>query len=140
MEDIDGRSVVHKWSAHPKNVGLARAELRSVLESWWLSFLGDSATLVLSELMTRVVWSYTGRSGQIETRFVRVRGGVRIEVRSPLPDDVRKTGRGDLWGPGLLLVAGLSDRWGLADRGELGEVAWAALVPLRWERGGVVRG
>lgn len=122
--------VVLRWSRHPRCVGLARRELRKALSGWGLSGIEDSAVLVLSELLTDAVRHGDVRPGaEIETRYLRVRSGLRIEVfetvhesrlsmaSSPAPDR----------DPRLRLIGALADRWKTNDSFGLGASAWAEL-------------
>lgn len=120
--------VVRRWSRHPRQVGRARAELRTALASWALVPVTDTALLVLSELLTNAGRHARVSPGrEIETRFVRLPGGVRIEVHDA--SSARPAGREpaleDCDGRGLFLVAALADRWGSADRNGPGKAVWA---------------
>ncbi|MCH0539091.1 ATP-binding protein [Streptomyces sp. MUM 203J] len=121
--------VVRRWSRGPRCVGRARAELSSTLADWNLVTISDSALLVLSELLTNAVRHARVRGREIETRFVRLAQGVRIEVHdasSVCP--VRVAPSEDLFsGRGLLIVDALSGRWGVSDRRGPGKAVWAEL-------------
>ncbi|WP_405985768.1 ATP-binding protein [Streptomyces sp. NBC_00872] len=124
-------SIVLRWSGHPRCVALARLELRKALADWGLSVLEDSATLILSELLTNAgVHAKVTPEQTIETRYFRSSGALRIEVHDgseacPLPrvpDPEAVNGRG------LFLVDALADAWGVAERtGRPGKVIWADL-------------
>ncbi|MFF8600687.1 ATP-binding protein [Streptomyces sp. NPDC015232] len=112
---------------------LARRRLLGALEEWGLTEAAEAAALVLSELLTNAVRHGRVRGREIETRFVRLPGGLRIEVhdaseRRPmmaLPQDGAEGG----WG--LPLVEVLAARWGVCDRpapGSVGKLVWAELV------------
>ncbi|AEW95815.1 hypothetical protein SCATT_34440 [Streptantibioticus cattleyicolor NRRL 8057 = DSM 46488] len=84
--------------------------------------------MVLSELLTNAVRHARVSPGrEIETRFVRVGDGVRIEVHDA--DDrwpvAREMGADAPGGRGLLLVAALADVWDVAPREGVGKVVWA---------------
>ncbi|GAA2956923.1 ATP-binding protein [Streptomyces enissocaesilis] len=72
---------------------------------------------------------YRSRSTQIETRYLRLLGGLRIEVHDgtcelpglSTPGGDRGSGRG-LW-----LVDALANRWGVGERPGLGKVVWAEI-------------
>ncbi|MEU6993219.1 ATP-binding protein [Streptomyces sp. NPDC046465] len=123
--------VVLRWPRHPRSVGRAREGLRKVLAAWELSGAEDIALLVLSELFgNAVVHGVVPRGREVETRYLRMSGGVRIEVHDaacelprpmPLPDSDACSGRG------LFLVAALAlaDRWGVTERTGPGKAVWA---------------
>ncbi|MFJ1894629.1 MULTISPECIES: ATP-binding protein [unclassified Streptomyces] len=120
--------VVRRWSRHPRQVGRARAELRTALAGWALVPVTDTALLVLSELLTNAGRHARVSPGrEIETRFVRLPDGVRIEVHDA--SSVRPVGREPALeaddGRGLFLVDALADRWGIADRNGPGKAVWA---------------
>ncbi|MFF2326572.1 MULTISPECIES: ATP-binding protein [unclassified Streptomyces] len=126
------RTVVLRWSRHPRCVSLARAELRTALADWGLSGLEESAVLVLSELLTNAGRHARVSPGrEIETRFLPVADGVRIEVHDASADapQMRDPEPGACGGRGLVLVAALADRWGYRARHGPGKVVWAELAP-----------
>lgn len=139
MSDVTNRRVVRRWSRHPRCVGIARAELLAALHSWGLDPLRDSAVLVLSELLTNAGRHARVSPGrEIETRFLLVDNGLRIEVHdsSEIPP---RAGEPDLEacdGRGLLLVAAVADAWGFGDRDGPGKVVWAELGISRLADGG----
>ncbi|MGW6743073.1 ATP-binding protein [Streptomyces sp. NPDC055025] len=129
-----GNRVVLRWSTDPRCVAYARLELRKALADWGLSVLEDSATLILSELL-----SNAGRHARvtpeqtIETRYFRSSGALRIEVHDGSPErpQPRTPDAEASDGRGLLLVEALADAWGVAERCGPGKVVWASLsVPL----------
>lgn len=134
-----GTSVVRRWSRHPRCVGLARAELLAALEGWGLVVLRDSAALVLSELLTNAGRHARVSPGrEIETRFLSVDGGLRIEVHdgSESPPQECKPDGDACEGRGLLLVSALADAWGFGERDGPGKVVWAELGLNRGADGG----
>ncbi|MGW0914566.1 ATP-binding protein [Streptomyces sp. NPDC002784] len=99
------------------HVAQARGTTAAVLRQWALpdAPAGD-AQLVVSELVTNAISHGSGAVG------LRVRYGnhqLRIEVTdgSTTPAKRRRAGANDLGGRGLLLVARLSHRWGVAGSG-----------------------
>lgn len=121
--------VVRRWTRHPASVGRARAELQKALANWCLNAVEDAALVVLSELVTNAVQHARVSPGrEIETRYLREAGGVRIEVHDA--SDERPTARvpGESGGWGLGLVDELSDRWGVDDRDGVGKSVWAVLT------------
>ncbi|WP_323188273.1 ATP-binding protein [Streptomyces sp. NBC_00249] len=109
---------------------LARAELRKALAGWGLSALEDDALVVASELVTNAVrHAAAPRDREIETRYVRLVNGVRVEVHDvnsarPVMGAADRDGDG---GRGLYLVAALADRWDVGGRVGPGKRVWAEL-------------
>ncbi|MGW3649292.1 ATP-binding protein [Streptomyces sp. NPDC000878] len=122
--------MVLRWSRHPRCVGVARRELRKVLDGWGLSSIENMAVLVLSELLTDTVRHGIARPGaEIETRYLRVRSGLRIEVSDTAhkflqltasPSDPDRSTR-------LSLLDALADRWKTNEPIELRTSAWAEI-------------
>ncbi|WP_405810215.1 ATP-binding protein [Streptomyces sp. NBC_01520] len=127
--------VVLRWSRHPRCVALARLELRKALARWGLGALEDSATLVLSELLTNAGRHARVSPGrEIETRYVPAPGGLRIEVHdaSSAPPVRRTTADDAQEGRGLTLVDALAGSWGTGGRAGPGKAVWAELtLPTR---------
>lgn len=125
-----GDAMVLRWSRHPRCVGLARGELRKALDGWELAGIQDSALLVLSELLTNAVrHAHASPGREIETRYLRTNGGVRIEVHDAAGDLPRLMAV-DLDSPsgrGLALVAALADRWDVSARVGPGKSVWVEL-------------
>ncbi|GAA1539354.1 hypothetical protein GCM10009730_55590 [Streptomyces albidochromogenes] len=124
-------AVVMRWADDPRCVGRARAALSGALTSWGLTDLEDSALVVLSELLTNAGRHARTPGQDIETRYLRTAGGLRVEVHDATrtlpvlsaPDTERESGRG------LCLVDALADRWGVRERPGLGKVVWAEMSP-----------
>ncbi|GGV80801.1 ATP-binding protein [Streptomyces gelaticus] len=128
MGEAADRTVILRWSRHPRCVSLARAELRTALAGWGFSEWEESAVLVLSELLTNAGQHARVSLGrEIETLFRPLGDGVRIEVHdaSDVVPQVRDPEPGACGGRGLLLVAALADRWGYGARHGPGKVVWA---------------
>ncbi|MFE9726512.1 ATP-binding protein [Streptomyces sp. NPDC005794] len=131
MGDVKGAEVVRRWSHDPRCVGVARAELLTTLRRWGLAPLNDAAALVLSELLTNAGrHARVPRGREIETRFLLVDDGLRIEVHdaSPVPPRKRAPDLEADGGRGLFIVAAVADSWGYGDRAGPGKVAWAELA------------
>ncbi|WP_329295970.1 ATP-binding protein [Streptomyces pseudovenezuelae] len=111
------------------HVAQARGTTAAVLRQWALPDApARDAQLVVSELVTNAISHGSGAVG------LRVRYGnhrLRIEVTdgSTTPAKPRRAGANDLGGRGLLLVARLSHRWGVADGGR----ATYAVIPTPTE-------
>ncbi|MFJ6130929.1 ATP-binding protein [Streptomyces griseoviridis] len=116
-----------------RSVPRARAALLAVLGGWEVDQeVGESAELVLSELLTNALKVPVPRGHQVGVRIARApaegllrlevsdTGGGRPEARTP---DTDETG-----GRGLLLVEALADRWGYEEHGAgIGKTVWAEL-------------
>lgn len=121
--------VVSRWSRHRRCVGLARAELRKVLAEWGLAMIEEAALLVLSELLTNAVRHARVPPGrEIETRYLREGGGLRIEVHDASEELPVLGPSGEAGGWGLLLVDRLAARWGVAERDGVGKLVWAVVT------------
>jgi anti-sigma regulatory factor (Ser/Thr protein kinase) len=132
--------------ALPTAPSLARGFATSVLESWGLSVLGDTAELIASELATNVVQAATDEDGKprydesgnlplVWLRLLSDRMHVLIEVWDNIPDAlgapaIRHAEELDESGRGLEIVDTLSDEWGWENvQGWNGKRVWALLVP-----------
>ncbi|MEX0171904.1 ATP-binding protein [Streptomyces sp. LMG1-1-1.1] len=125
-----GGTVVLRWGQGARSVPLARRELRRTLARWEWKAVEDAAALVLSELLTNAVRHGRVRGREIETRFARVSGTLRIEVhdaseRRPLMA-LPECGADGGWG--LPLVDVLASKWGVCDRRGAGKLVWAELA------------
>ncbi|MEU9999234.1 ATP-binding protein [Streptomyces sp. NPDC050848] len=130
VDPMDGETVVLRWAQGPRSVPMARRRLSGTLERWGLECVVEGASLVLSELLTNAVRHGRVPGREIETRFARLPGVLRIEVHDAsekrpmmaLPSDCAGGG----WG--LPLVDVLAAKWGVSDRSGPGKVVWAELV------------
>jgi anti-sigma regulatory factor (Ser/Thr protein kinase) len=123
---------VKRWAYEPRCVPAARHDLHRVLMAWELPSLAERAELVLSELLTNAVrYADAPDDSEIETRYERLRDGVRIEVhdvdsRKPLlqePSIDAENGRG------LTLVAAITGgSWGVSEREGVGKLVWAVVT------------
>ncbi|CAM5676272.1 hypothetical protein GCM10010329_41560 [Streptomyces spiroverticillatus] len=126
----DADTVIHHWNYRPRSVGLARAELRKTLADWGLTALEDTATLILSELLTNAQRHAHVPGRHIETRFTRLPTptGLRLEVHdaSPHHPQLRATTPPDAReGRGLPLINLLATDWGVTSRNGPGKLTWA---------------
>nr|WP_225797192.1 ATP-binding protein [Streptomyces aculeolatus] len=103
--------------------------MRKALAGWGMAGIEESAVLVVSELVTNaVVHARVPTGREIQTRFVRQDGAVRIEVHDasgvwPVPRVPDESG-----GYGLLLVQALASRWGVVERERVGKAVWAVVA------------
>lgn len=124
--------LVMRWPRSARCVGAARQELRRELEAWGLGRIAETAELVLSELFGNAVrHACPPRGRQIETRYERAFGGVRIEVHDANENwpELRKATEDEECGRGLLLVDALTgSRWGVSERDGVGKQVWAVVA------------
>ncbi|MEV0368279.1 ATP-binding protein [Streptomyces sp. NPDC050636] len=121
--------VVSRWTRHPRCVGLARAELRMLLDSWGLTVVSDAALVVLSELLTNAMrYARVSPDREIETRYFREADGVRIEVHDAARNWPQPRMPDIYGGRGLVVVAELADRWGVEVSDGNGKSVWAVVT------------
>ena len=120
------------------SVSAARRELRGALAEWGVSNLGDSAELVLSELITNAIrHASPGNTSQVLVALHLNEARLRVSVsdgdrfRLPRKANDWTTGEG---GRGLLLVEALSLRWGVEPRDPgVGKTVWAEMARVDGE-------
>ncbi|MFC8829738.1 ATP-binding protein [Streptomyces sp. NPDC057137] len=116
---------------HPRSVGRARKALRGLMSppGGLPGELGDTAALLLSELVTNALRHGSPPGREIVVTVRRADGLLRMEVedagdslpRPRTPDPIDECGRG------LALVAALADDWGVAPRQGPGKRVWVTL-------------
>ncbi|MFD4633336.1 SpoIIE family protein phosphatase [Streptomyces sp. NPDC058284] len=120
----------HRLAVDPSEVGRARELVRSQLRAWSLQSLGDTAELLVSELVTNVV-RHSG-SAWVHLRLVRS-GTLVCEVEDgdqTLPT-LLNAGPDDEFGRGLHIVSALAKEWGTS-RTRRGKTVWFELsLPRR---------
>lgn len=131
--------------ALPTAPSLARGFATSVLETWGLGTLADTAELIASELTTNVVRAATDEGGKprydesgnlplVWLRLLSDRMSLMIEVWDNIPDAlgapaIRHAAELDESGRGLEIVDMLSDEWGWESvPGWHGKRVWAVLA------------
>jgi len=103
-------------SREPQRVGQMRRIGAAHLRKWGLNSCVDTASLLISELVTNAVRYGTGDT----TLSVAHRAGeILIEVTDGSPDfpQVRQPTTGEESGRGMFLVEALADRWGTSEDG-----------------------
>jgi anti-sigma regulatory factor (Ser/Thr protein kinase) len=114
-------------------VGEARRFLRRTLRAWGCEDLGDTACLLVSELLTNAVRHACPPLG---LRLRQAGGELSVEVcdGSPLLPQARMAGADEESGRGLLLVDQLATAWGTLPTAE-GKAVWFSLpLPATGER------
>jgi len=101
---------------------LARAFLRSTLETWKLDGFGDVTELLVSELVANVV---THVGAPMTLRVHRSPSTMRVEIDDSSTSEpiVRHPDPADEHGRGVLLVDELSNAWGV-DPHDDGKTVW----------------
>ncbi|MEW1719588.1 ATP-binding protein [Streptomyces sp. NPDC093109] len=129
--------VTFRLPGHPRSVGRARDVLRR--DFGLLGEPGDTAALLLSELVTNALRHGSPRGREIAVNLFRVEELLGLEVEDageclPRP---RVSEPDDECGRGLALIDALADDWGVAPRSGPGKRVWATLkVVGRGEPGG----
>ncbi|MFF4758513.1 ATP-binding protein [Streptomyces sp. NPDC001292] len=127
--DTDGDTAEWTFPADPGAVRTARAAVRGKLRSWDLDALGDTAALLVSELVTNSLRYATGPIGVRLLRPADLPKVLLVEVSDPLPDPPRERPARpyDESGRGLQLVASTSRRWGTRPN-DAGKTVWFELA------------
>jgi anti-sigma regulatory factor (Ser/Thr protein kinase) len=116
--------------ALPSAVPCARLHARQVLWEWGIGNLGDSAELLVTELITNAVRASreAGRVSAVRLWLLSDSAQVLILVWDSSPRPPVRTDAGDEaeHGRGLMLVDALSEQWGWYSREDSdGKVVWA---------------
>ncbi|AZM56606.1 PAS sensor protein [Streptomyces sp. WAC 01529] len=127
LNGIAAENVAHwRLAVDPSEVGRARELVREQLRAWSLEALGDSAELLVSELVTNVVRH--SRSTRVDLRLVHA-GALLCEVEDDdhtLPT-LLSAGPDDEFGRGLRVVSTLAKEWGTS-RTNSGKTVWFELA------------
>jgi anti-sigma regulatory factor (Ser/Thr protein kinase) len=104
---------------------LARAFLRSALQTWQLDGFGEVTELLVTELVANVV---THVGAPMTLRVQRSPSRVRVEIddSSAQVPELHHPDSADEHGRGVLLVDQLADDWG-AEQHEHGKTVWFEL-------------
>jgi anti-sigma regulatory factor (Ser/Thr protein kinase) len=106
---------------------LARAFLRSALNTWQLDGFGDVTELLVSELVANVV-THVGTPMTLRAQRSPLRVRVEIDDASTTLPTVRHPDAVDEHGRGVLLVDQLADAWGAEARADgSGKTVWFEL-------------
>lgn len=126
----DDRRDTFRVPKHRKHVPEARARVRKVLADWGLDSLADDVGLAATELVANAVRHCRMTWAQIEVA-VSVQGfALVLEVSDPDGDKLPALGVAgpeQEGGRGLILIAELSECWGVSSR-TYGKCVWASFV------------
>jgi anti-sigma regulatory factor (Ser/Thr protein kinase) len=125
-----------RFSATRRGARLARRLATHQLDRWHLPYGGpasDTVTLVVAELASNAVLHgrVPGRDFELRLTYDRTAGLVRVEVSDTHPghpelrEPTAQASADADGGRGLLLVAAVADRWGVAGRTGPGKTVWA---------------
>lgn len=108
--------------------GLARRATREALATWRVTYLEETAVLLVSELVTNVTRHAQTPAAILRLRLETAAGVLRIEVQDADPNwpQPRTPAWLDDSGFGFVLVDALADRWGVRDTPP-GKTVWAVL-------------
>ncbi|MGD6741854.1 ATP-binding protein [Streptomyces sp. BH106] len=134
MRDVttseDSQLFTDVFPREAQSAGPAREIVRRALEAWGLNEVTDTATLVVSELVTNAVHHAKGHSIRVTvTRVADTR--VRVAVVDLASTSVLVTVDADEFeehGRGLFLVEAMAAQWGV-DRFRWGKRVWAEVEP-----------
>ena len=141
--DLSGFNVAHTWPgaaeescrswqitlpASAQSAGLARKVTRTVLASWRLADLEETAVLLVSELVGNVVQHAHTGGHVLALRLEAASTYLRIEVHDadPRPPRRRTPAELDESGFGFVLVDALAAQWGVRQKAT-GKAIWAEL-------------
>jgi anti-sigma regulatory factor (Ser/Thr protein kinase) len=102
--------------------------VRDTLASWGLRHLDETATLLVSELVSNAVRHARTNGSRLELRLETVATWLRIEVSDgdPMPPRPRAPSGLDESGFGFVLVEALADKWGVRETAA-GKAVWIEL-------------
>lgn len=123
------RTVLTVAQTDPRQIRVARQEIRAFLHDWRDPEAVDSAVLLVSELVTNVL-VHTDEDAVLTAQLLGVPGARRLRVDvGDRNDDMphpRTPGEMASSGRGLLLIKRLSHAWGVEPRGD-GKAIWFEL-------------
>ncbi|WP_394425794.1 ATP-binding protein [Streptomyces sp. SGAir0957] len=114
------------FAARPESVGLAREFADATLNTWGRPARAGDVRLCVSELATNAVVHGTAPGHGFLVRLDAEEDVVRVEVHDSrsLRPAIQQPTDTDVSGRGLLLVAALSDDWGVEDLSPFGKIVW----------------
>jgi anti-sigma regulatory factor (Ser/Thr protein kinase) len=119
-----------KLGALPSAVPHARQHTSQVLRSWDLGELGESAELVVSELITNAIRASYPLGEENCVRLWILSDGTTVVIQvwdnCPAPPQRTHAGASDEDGRGLLLVEAITTSWDWYSR-DGGKIVWAVL-------------
>ncbi|MFD4577593.1 ATP-binding protein [Streptomyces sp. NPDC058417] len=115
------------FDARHQSVRKAREFATQALDGWGLTSRTEDIRLCVSELATNAVVHGTACGHGFLVRLAIDDDYVRLEVHDSRRQQpvVREPAATDISGRGLMLVAALSDEWGVSDRTPLGKIIWS---------------
>ncbi|MFF6999190.1 ATP-binding protein [Streptomyces sp. NPDC008313] len=117
------------YTPFPRSVTLARRRAHRLIGEWGHPELADDAALLVSELGGNAVLHGCLRDRLFRVELALGERCVRIAVSDPkgeLRPRLREAGSDEMFGRGLLIVAGVADRWGVDELG-VGKAVWCEL-------------
>lgn len=139
---VDGSTGPHTWpwagkssrarqltlAATARAVGLARRATHEALVSWQAAHAEETATLLVSELVTNAVRHAETGGSALVLRLETAESWLRIEVHDadPRVPEPRTPDRLDGSGFGFVLIEALADNWGVREA-TIGKAVWAEL-------------
>jgi serine/threonine-protein kinase RsbW len=139
---VDGSTGPHTWpwagkssrarqltlAATARAVGLARRATHEALVSWRAAHAEETATLLVSELVTNAVRHAETGGSALVLRLETAGSWLRIEVHDadPRVPQPRTPDRLDGSGFGFVLIEALADNWGVREA-TIGKAVWAEL-------------
>ncbi|MGW1713083.1 ATP-binding protein [Streptomyces sp. NPDC002156] len=132
---MSGRTNTKRFRLRKDSVPVARDHVRAILTLWLLGELADDAESIVGELAANAVLHAKGIGEFFEVGLRRRDGVLIVEVSDSFQwrmPERRDADLDDCDGRGLVIVEGLSDKWGVRPR-ETGKTVWAHLVINRGE-------
>lgn len=127
----------HRFSATRRGARLARLLVLQQLDHWGCPYRSEPSDLVaaiVAELAANAVTHGRVPGRDFEVRLTRSVTALRVEVadtrteeRPPVNETPAAPPSDSETGRGLLLVAGLAARWGVAERQGPGKTVWAEI-------------
>jgi anti-sigma regulatory factor (Ser/Thr protein kinase) len=112
--------------ADPRHVADARRLTERTLATWGLTELGDTAALLVSELVTNaILHAHSGVAIILQLRADDVQ--IRVCDTSPLPPRIRRFRADAGTGRGIRLLETLASSWGI-ERNAEGKCVWFRLT------------